>query len=317
MMFRSILLILLTIFLIFPTHSQAFWIWTPETNKWENPNFSVKETPSEQLQLALDFYKVKQYKEAIREFKKLIKHYPRAREAPEAQYYTGICLEEQGKIYDAFKSYQVVIDKYPFSERSGEIVDRQYEIGLTLLEGLSNRGKIRDSLSGANYNVIDVFRKVISNAPYGKKAAPSQYKIGLYLLEKELYQEARDEFEKVMNDYPDSKWSKAAKYQIAVTDSNRSTKAQYDQKVTQSAVEEFEDFVFENPDAELTQEAKVQIQALREKEAENSFLVARYYEKRKQYDAAKIYYQTVVDEYRNTTWSKKALLKIQELVQKD
>ena len=55
----------------------AFWVWTPETNKWVNPKYSVKDTPSEQLQFALTFYQSKEYKEAIQELRKLIDHYPR------------------------------------------------------------------------------------------------------------------------------------------------------------------------------------------------------------------------------------------------
>jgi len=296
--------------------SFAFWVWTPETNKWENPKFSVKDTPSQQLELGLSLYAEKEYKEATREFKKLIKHYPRAHEAPEAQFYIAKILQDQNQIFEAFKEYQVVVDKYPFSERSADIVKIQYDIGETLLKGLGERNKIIDTLAGADYNVIDVFKTVIKNAPYGQLAAPSQYKIGLYLLEKKLYQEARDEFEKVMNDYPESEWAKAAKYQIAVTDSQRSVSAEYDQKITGAAVEEFEEFLDENPDAELSKEAKSQIMQLREKEAKNNFVVAQFYEKQKNYQAAKIYYQTIVDDYKDSTFSTKALQKIQELTQK-
>ena len=94
-----------------PSHSIAFWVWTPETNKWINPKYAVKDTPQEQLEVGLSFYESKEYKEAIREFKKLIKHYPRALQAPEAQYHIGLCLEEQEAIFKAFKEYQVVIDQ--------------------------------------------------------------------------------------------------------------------------------------------------------------------------------------------------------------
>ncbi|MCA9405079.1 MAG: outer membrane protein assembly factor BamD, partial [Candidatus Omnitrophica bacterium] len=272
--------------------------------------------PQEQLEFALGFYEAKQYKEAVRELQKLIKHYPKARQAPEAQYYIGKIAFDQSNLYEAFKEYQVVIDKYPFSDRSTEIIRLQYEIGEAILEGLDQRNKFIDAVSGANYDLIKIFRQVIKNAPYGKYAAPSQYKIGLYLMEKGLYPEARDEFEKVINDYPDSEWIKAAKYQIAIADSKRSTTAQYDQRITQSAVKEFKEFVEVYPDAELSKSAKDQILDLREKEAENKFLVGRYYEKRKQYSAAKIYYQQVVDEYGNTSWGRKALVKIQELANK-
>ncbi len=294
----------------------AFWVWTPESNKWENPKYAVKDTPQEQLQYALEFYNKKKYKEAVREFDKLIKNYPRAKEAPDAQYYIAKSWEDQEKLFEAFKQYQEVIDKYPFSERSGEIVKRQYEMGVKYLEGKTKKDSWIDALSGADYNVVDIFRAVIKNAPYGEYAAPSQYKIGLYLLENNLYQEARDEFEKVMNDYPDSEWAKAAKYQIALTDSKRSAGAQYDQKITQSAVKEFEEFTTNYPDAELSGQAKEHVTKLREKEAHNNFVVAQFYEKQKNYKAAKIYYQTIVDDYKTSPLASKALLKIRELSSK-
>ncbi len=295
----------------------AFWMWTPETNKWINPKYAVKDTPQEQLQVGAALYEIGDYKAAIKEFEKLLKHYPRARQAPDAQYHIGLCFEGQKALYRAFKEYQMVIDKYPFSELSAEIVQRQYDIGLKLMEGGGDRNTFIQAVSGGDYDVIDVFRAVIKNAPYGDLASPAQYKIGLYLQEKKMYQESRDEFEKVINDYPDSEWSKAAKFQIAVSDSERSTDAQYDQKITKVAIEEFNEFVENYPDAELSAKAKEQIYELREKEAENNFVVARFYEKHKNYKAAKIYYQTVVDDFGNSSWASKALKKIREMSAKE
>ncbi len=231
----------------------------------------------------------------------------------EAQFSLGLCLEGQGRPYDAFKAYQKVAEKYPFSERFSDVVEKQYQIGERMLNGEGKKGKFVAAVVGGEYDVIDVFRTVIKNAPYGKYAAPSQYKIGLYLTERGLYQEARDEFEKVVNDYPDSEWVKAAKYQIALVDAKRSTAPAYDQKVTKAAVDEFKEFAKVYPDAQLSKQAQGQIQQLREKEAENSFLVARFYEKQKDYKAARIYYGTVLEEYRGSPWAQKAEGKLHEL----
>lgn len=293
------------------TRAQAFWVWTPETNKFVNPKYAVKEVPSEQLSFALDFFSVNQYKQAIQELEKLIKHYPKAREASEAQYYIGLSYEKMDRPETAYKEYQKVIDTYPFSERSAEIVKRQYDIGSLLMDGKMNpKNRFLDSLSGTDYDIIEIFRSVIKNAPYSEWAAPSQYKIGLYLMEKELYQEARDEFEMVINDYPDSEWARAAQYQIALTDSKRSTDAEYDQKVTKAAVDGFNDFLETYPDAQLSEDAKVEIAKLRDKEAKNSFVIAQFYEKQKNYNAAKIYYQGIVSKYSGTEWATKALKRI-------
>ncbi len=307
----------IVLFLFISTNSFAFWVWTPETNKWSNPKYSVKGTPAEQLQEGLNFYKTQQYDEAIKEFKKLIKYYPKSRQAPEALYYIGLCLNNEGKLYKAFKNYQKVIDKYPFSERSAEIIQKQYAIGLKLLEESRAQKTVKEKFLGGEYNVVEVFKAVIKNAPYGDLAASAQYKIGLYLLEKKLYQEARDEFEKVINDYPESQWIKEAKYQIAIADSQRSTKAQYDQKVTQSAVDEFKDFLEVYPDTDLSKNAEGHIQKLRDKEAKNNYVIAQFYEKQKNYKAAKIYYKLIVDDYKRSKWSAKALKKILEMNQKE
>ena len=299
--------------LSFSAPSQAFWMWTPETNKWVNPKYSLKETPQAQLAYALEFYNAKEYKKAINEFKKLLSHYPRAREAAEAQYNIGLCLAEQGELYQAFKAYQVVIEKYPFSERSADVIDKQFEIGNQLVEGKQKKNKIVNVVVGGDYDVVDVYRTVIKNAPYGKNAAVAQYKIGLYLQEKELFQESRDEFEKTINDYPDSEWAKAARYQIALSDAKRSSDPQYDQKVTRSAIDEFKDFVKDNPDVELSDKAKNEIHKLNEKEAENQFVIAAFYEKQKKYDSAKTYYTSIVEDYQTTSWAKKALNRLQEI----
>lgn len=300
-----------------PAH--AFWVWTPETNKWVNPKYSVKDTPKEQFDFAMEFFEAKEYKDAIREFRKLLKNYPRSVEAPDAQYYVAKVFEAEGDLMGAFKQYQKVVDRYPFSERSGEIVDLQYDIATRMLEGEQKRGMIKDLIagSGPDYNVVEVFRTVIKNAPYGPLASASQYKIGLYLMEKGLYPEARDELEKVINDYPNSEWVKAAQYQIAVADSKRSVDPEYDQRITSSAKEEFEDFLEVYPDAELSDKAKAEIDRLKDKEAENNFVIAQFYEKQKRFDSAKMYYQIVVDEYPTSKWSSKSLMRIRELNKKN
>ena len=171
-------------------------------------------------------------------------------------------------------------------------------------------------VSGSDYDPIEVFRAVIKNAPYGPQAPHAQYKIGLYLAGKGLYQEARDEFEKAMNDYPNSEWTRAAKYQIALVDAQRSSGAAYNQKVTEVAIQEFKDFLKAHPDAELSQDAKSQIYRLREKEAESQFSIALFYEKQKKWNSAKVYYNSVISDYKDTSWAKKAAERLRELGKK-
>jgi len=294
----------------------AFWVWTPETNKWVNPKFEVKGTPAEQLQEVQELLGAGDYEKAIQECRKLLQHYPKSREAADAQFIIAESQFFQFDLVQAYKDYQTVIERYPFNERSAQVVRRQFEIGNMLMEGQYKRNKIINTIVGGDYDVIEIFRTVIRNAPYGQYAPEAQYKIGLYLQEKGMYQEARDEFEKTLNDYPQTQWAEAAEYQIALSDALRSGGPQYNQAVTRAAVEEFQEFVEENPQAELSQEAQAEIMRLKEKEAENLFVIAEFYEKQEQYEAARIYYSSVIDQFPNTSRIPEALNKVRELSRK-
>jgi outer membrane protein assembly factor BamD len=308
-MFRRNILFSIIFLALFPSFSHADWIWTPETGKFINPKWAVKPTPEDQLEYAQSFKDQGNCKKAMMEFKKLIKAYPRAKEAPEAEFFTGQCLEDMNKPYEAYQAYQLVIDKYPFSERAAQIVSLEYSIANQLLEN-KGRSKWAETVVGSDDRVIEILRTIIKDAPYGKYAAISQYKIGLYLKEKGLYQEARDEFEKTMNDYPNSDWAQASKFQIAMADTSRASDAQHEQKVTSVAMEEFGEFVKTHPDSQLTPEAKEQMARLKEKEAENNFVIAKFYQKQKNSKAARIYYKEVAQNYADTSWAPKALAQL-------
>ena len=308
-MFRRNLVLSAIFLVMFPSLSPAVWIWTPETGKFINPKWAVKPTPEDQLEYAQSFRDQGKCIKAIAEFKKLIKVYPRAKEAPEAEFYTGQCMEDMHKPYEAYQAYQLVIDKYPFSERAAQIVELEYNIANHLLEN-KDRSKWAEAVVGSDDRVIEIFRTIIKDAPYGKFAAIAQYKIGLYLKEKGMYQEARDEFEKAMNDYPNSEWAQAAKFQIAMADMSRASDAQHEQKVTGVAMEEFNEFVKSHPDSQLTPEAKEQMARLKEKEAENNFVIAKFYLKQKNVKAARIYFKEVANKYEDTSWGPKAMAQL-------
>ncbi|MBM3246271.1 MAG: outer membrane protein assembly factor BamD [Candidatus Omnitrophica bacterium] len=296
------------------TPAYAYWIWTPKTGKWTNPKTSAKPSPREQFDFAKGFYELKNYPEAKAEFKKVLKYYPKSFEASESQYYLGLIEEEQDNLYEAYLAYQKVIDKYPFSERIQEIIEREYKLGEKFMEG--QRRKALGVALPVENPAIEIFNKVIENSTYGPLAAAAQYKLGLVLKGLLRYYEAEEAFNKVISNYPGSEWVEAAKFQIAACRAAVSRSPDYDQWATQEAKEKFEEFVQEHPDAVLSREAEKNIARLREKEAEASFNIGRFYEKQKEAAAARIYYQRVMDDYPESRWAVKALERLQIMEKK-
>ena len=312
---RRIILGLLVIFFISCQPAQAYWLWTPKTGKWVNPKNLPKDNPQEQFAFAKSFYDIKKYEDAKREFRKLLKAYPKSAEAAEGQYYLGLAEDEQGKLYEAFQAFQLVIDKYPFSERIQEIIEREYKIAEKFMAG-EKRKALGVTLPVEN-PAIEIFTKVVENSTYGPLAAQAQYKLGLVLKGLLRYYEAEEEFNKVVTRYPDSEWSAAAKFQIATCRSSLSKGFAYDQGAAQDAKEKFEAFVKEHPDAVLSLDAEKNISEIRQKEAEASFNIARFYEKQKDFNSAKIYYNDIMNNYSQSSWAAQAAERLQIMEQKN
>ena len=311
---RRILLCLIIAFAFTANTAYPYWIWTPKTKKWINPKTAVKPTPKEQFDFAKSLYDIKSYEEAKKEMKKLVQHYPKSFEASEAQYYLGLINEAQDNLYEAFQDYQKVIDKYPFSQRVQEIIEKEYKIGEAFMAG-AKRKALGMALPVEN-PAIEIFNKVIENSTYGPLAAKTQYKLGLVLKGLSRFYEAEDAFSNVISKYPDSEWVEPAKFQIASCRAALSRGPEYDQGAAGDAKQKFEEFIKEHPDAVLSSEAEKNIQELKAKEAKSNYEIAGFYEKQKAYESAKIYYQDTIDNYFDTEWAQKAKLRLEELEKK-
>ncbi|MCX5714419.1 MAG: tetratricopeptide repeat protein [Candidatus Omnitrophica bacterium] len=311
---KRIFLILIIVLCLSAEKAYPYWIWTPKTGKWVNPKTAVKPTPKEQFELSKNLYDIKNYEEAKREFKKLLRSYPKSLEASEGQYYLGQIEETQGNLYEGYLAYQKVIDKYPFSERIQEINEREYKIGEAFMSGVKRKA-MGVALPVEN-PALEIFAKIVENSTYGPLAPKAQYKLGLVLKGLMRYYEAEEAFSKVVTNYPDSEWAGAAKFQIASCRAAVSRGPAYDQGAAKEAKDKFEEFVRENPDAVLSRDAEKNINQLNDREAESYYSIGRFYEKQKAFKSAQIYYEDVIGNYPNSIWAAKSLERVQMMEKK-
>lgn len=290
--------------------SLAFWIWTPETGRFVNPKYAAKETAEEQFQWALEFYEEKDYSRAIKEWEKLIKHFPLSELAPEARYHIGLAYQAMGGHYDAYLAYQKVLDQCPQTKRVNEIIEKEYQIA-NLFYTAKGTELLGISLASKKERAVEIFRKVIENAPYGEYADIAQYKIGLYYWESGRYEEAIGEFRKIIDDYPKSELLDDARFQIALCFFKLYLRTEYDQEAIDKAIKELENFIEDFPEElRMVEEAHKILAQLNEKKAEHAFKIAQFYERQGSIESAVIYYKEVRDKYGGTSWAAKALERI-------
>lgn len=312
--FVAVFLACLFNLVIFQGICLAYWIWTPEIGRWINPKYAVKATAEEQFEWAHKFYEEKDYARAAGEFERLVSKYPNSKYAPTALYYQGLCLEQLDYYYRAYRSYDRVLREYPTFENIAEIIEREFKIGEAFLAGEKRKAmglKLFPSLDSA----VEIFTSIAENAPFSEYGAKAQFKVGIALKRMKRYIEAKEAFDKVILNYPDNPVAENARYEAASCSFLASGKPQYEQTQTIKAIEEFNQFLDSAKNENLTQEAEKQLLSLQEKDAEHLYEVARFYEKMRKYESARIYYKEITDKYPKTSFAAKAKEKLDALSQ--
>ena len=309
---RSAIIAAFAVLFLFSNTAWAYWVWTPGTKKFINPKYAVKDTPKEQFEWGMSFYNAKDYQRAATEFDKLTKQYEYSEYASKAQYYVGLCYENMNKFYIAFQNYQKAIDNFPHIENMDEIVAREFNIANLFAAKESPKVLGADILTSMD-RAIEIYKKVVDNAPYGRLAEEAQFKMGEAMKKAERYDEAIQAFQKILDDYPTSTFVDKAKFEVADCANKASLKPAYDAEPTERAIKAFEDFSRENRDRVLSKEADKTIQRLRDKAAQKSLLTAQFYEKIGRYQAAIIYYKDVIETYPDSSFVNQARSKVDAL----
>ena len=290
----------------------AAWVWSPEAGKFVNPDEQVQGTPQEQYDYAMEFYKKKNLKDAVHQFRMLLKKYPGSQVAPESQYRLGVIHEELGDFYKAFRAYRDLIQRYPQTERMVEAIEREFRIGNLFLSG--SKAKVMGlAILPSGPRAIEVFKHIVEAAPYGEYGEKAQFHLGLAYKKVNQFEEAIQAFQTLIDQYPKSELLPQARFQIADTSYLQSVVATRDQRVIDRASKEIDRFLTHYPNSSVSEKAAKLRQEIDEKNAEKNYRIALFYEKENFLDSAFIYYRDVSARYPHTPWGEKATSRLRAL----
>ncbi|MDP8299376.1 MAG: tetratricopeptide repeat protein [Candidatus Tantalella remota] len=279
--------------------SYAFWLWTPKDKTFVNPKYAVKDSPKEQYNWAMRFYKNSDFKRAGEEFERLAKHYPDSDLAPEAQYYAGRSFEEQGKYYFAYQNYQKTVDNYPYTKRLDEILEREFRIA-EIFQSKETSKLMELELSTSLDKAAMIYGKIVENSPFSEYADKALFKQAECYRRMYKYKEAMSSYERIINDYPSSKLVPEAKYQLAYTRYEASLNPEYDQEDTDEAMREFKQIAATTAKPTVSKEAIKLLGELKKKKSESVLKIAKFYERQRKYKGAVMYYREIVSKYPGT-----------------
>lgn len=300
--------------------ASAQWTWTPETGRFVNMGNLPKETPELQVEYTRSLVVGGQLSKAMNETEKFTKFYPDTDYADDNQFLRGEIKLAQAEYVKAAKEFQQVISVYPESPLYDEVISNQYKIGDALFEKGSKRFErtskgFRPWQSITRFNpfrrrplrkAIDVYTMVIDNQPFTPEAAEAQYKTGLCYFTREEYLEAGFEFLRVLEDYAESESVRDASFYLTRAYEEAAFGPDYDQAPSKLAIGSIGDFSRRYAADPRVAERQEVSQKMRETIAEQRYRTARFYEKRRRLDSARIYYEIVAGEFEGTQAAEKA-----------
>jgi outer membrane protein assembly factor BamD len=156
------------------------------------------------------------------------------------------------------------------------------------------------------------FQKLIFNYPGAVFIDSAQYLLGVSYFDQKDYPSAVTEFNKLLSSFPTSLLSDDAAFMVAFCDFKMSARAELDQERTSRALEELKSFLDDYPESERTKEAQDLLTECRSKLAKKAYENGRLYFKMRQYEAALIYLNDIINEYHDTKWAPPAQFHIAE-----
>jgi outer membrane protein assembly factor BamD len=195
-------------------------------------------------------------------------------------------------------------------------------LAICLSQDASGAMKRRFDCSKSVHKAIEKFQKkhfnevktILTDAKYQCSGSANMDTL-LYYLGKadvmlKLPSEARVEIERLIQDFPTSAYSDEAHYLLGYCSFLETNPPERDQEKTHKAIRELTDFIDRFPESAYIDSAQKFIEKCMEKLAEKEFANAHFYEKIEQYDAAIVYFKSLIADFPQSKYVNQSKLAI-------
>lgn len=310
--------LILAALLAFPSISPAPLIFRPGEGwvyeKADGGGKWVRSRAKDQLDVAQEAFNKRETDLALKASRRVVKVWPLSDYAPQAQYLMGRCYEAKHQDEKAFKQYQQLVEKYPKLDNYDEVLQRQNEIAGRFLAGQWFKLWGYIPFFPSMDKTADMYDKVIKNGPYSEVAPEAQMSVGTAREKQKDFSKAVKAYETAADRYSDRPEVAAdALFRAGLAYHKQAREAEYDQHAATQAIAAFTDFITLYPSDARVEDAQKLIAGMKYEQARGSFKIAEFYQKKKKYDGALIYYNEVVSKDPASSMAVIARMRIEDL----
>jgi outer membrane protein assembly factor BamD len=161
---------------------------------------------------------------------------------------------------------------------------------------------IKELEDGEELKAIDYMQKIIYEYPGSEYIERARLKIAEAYFQNGDYLLASNEYERFSKDFPLNPQADDALYRAAIAHEKLTEPHSLDQAETRKALELFGTVIEKYPGSVYADTARVKSYFLTDRLAKKSFENGYYYYKRKYYDSAIIYFETMISDFGTTSW---------------
>lgn len=217
-------------------------------------------------------------KGAIKQYERLIDYNPIDENAPEAYFRMGKLYEQCGEYTDAFDAYKKIVEKYHGSHLYEKALNRQLALAHSAINGqIKNKVLWLWNVNMDSAAVIKWLQFIRDAAPYNEMAATTTWMLGKYLIGLNRPDEAREAYQKLVEDYPSSKYAPEAQLMVARLWAESVTKGSKNQVNLANAQEAYEEFLLRFPNHPEAKQAKLGVGGMKKAIVQQQLEVGEFY----------------------------------------
>lgn len=303
----------------------AEWEYRPGVGFFDRKNQAIK-TPKEFYELGFSLAQQRKTEEALAVFNLILKHVTDPELVELTKYRRGETLWSGSRFAQAYQECDDFLRLYPESAYAQKAKRLAMESAFLLTqEGQPEMFLGILPLSRTSDPGINLLRSILQRYPREPFTSLYYYKLAKFLVDDGQLDKAENEIKFILSEYKDTLEAPKSILLLGEIGLLKFDAVDYDIRGLQDARRNFTRFVEEaavlsriSPEAagyvkEKLPYAKEKIAFINEKEAEKDYRTAEYYRSKDRFRAAKMYYESILKLYPQTTWAVKAQERLKEL----
>lgn len=229
--------------------------------------------------------------------KEIVRYHALAPNAPEARFMLANAYKSTGDYRDAFKEYGKLIDRYPQSPLYADALNHQLAMAMDAASGKMTVpvfwGAWETTMESSV--VVNWLREIVAKAPYNDMAATASSILAKYLMDQDRPEEARIEYARLVEKYPDSRYAPESQLMVAQLWANNHTRGDNNLVNLSNAREAYEEFTLRFPDHPEARKALSGASKMDRLMVQQQLEVGRYYlERSREYTSAIFCFEDVI-----------------------